>query len=55
MSGAVFLGGEDGVNDITLTVGTQTTAGYRVATGGGAEVDISLMEDLGNEYSLILG
>jgi hypothetical protein len=55
ISGAVFLGGADGVNDITLTVGTQTTAGYRVATGGGAEVDISLMEDLGNEYSLILG
>lgn len=55
ISGAIFLGGVDGVNDVTLTVGTQTTAGYRVATGGGAEVDINLMEDLGNEYSLILG
>ncbi len=55
ISGAVFLGGTDGVNDVTLTVGAQTTAGYRVATGGGAEVDINLMEDLGNEYSLILG
>lgn len=55
ISGAVFLGGADGVNDVTLTVGTQTTDGYRVATGGGAEVDINLMEDLGNEYSLILG
>jgi len=55
ISGAVFLGGADGVNDLTLSVGSQTTAGYRVATGGGAEVDINLMEDLGNEYSLILG
>jgi len=55
ISGAVFLGGTDAVNDVTLTVGSQTTAGYRVATGGGAEVDINLMEDLGNEYSLILG
>lgn len=55
ISGAVFLGGSDGVNDLTLSVGAQTTAGYRVATGGGAEVDVNLMEDLGNEYSLILG
>ena len=53
--GNIFLGGATPGNDLTFTVGAQTDDGYRVATGGGAEVDVNLMEDLGNEYSLILG
>ena len=51
--GTIFLGGSI-ANSIELTVGSQTDAGYRVATGGGAEVTQELMDDLGVIYSLIL-
>lgn len=53
--GTVFTGGASPTNDVTITVGAQTTGGYRIATGGGAEVTIGLMEELGDIYSLILG
>jgi hypothetical protein len=53
--GTVFTGGSSPANDIVVTVGAQTDDGYNIATGGGAEVDVNLMEELGNEYSLILG
>ena len=53
--GTNFTGGSSPANDITVTVGAQTDDGYLIATGGGAEVDIELMEDLGDAYSLILG
>jgi len=55
ISGTNFTGGASPANDITVTVGAQTDDGYLIATGGGAEVDIELMEDLGDAYSLILG
>ena len=53
--GTVIPGGSSPLNDITITVGAQTNDGYAVATGGGAEISESLMEDLGDVYSLILG
>ena len=53
--GTAFTGGATPTNDVVVTVGAQTDDGYNIATGGGAEVDIDLMEELGNEYSLILG
>jgi hypothetical protein len=53
--GTAFSGGSTPANDITVTVGAQINGGYELATGGGAEVDIELMEDLGDAYSLILG
>lgn len=53
--GTEFVGGSSPTNDITLTVGLQTDDGYQISTGGGAEVNEPLMEDLGNVYSLILG
>ena len=52
--GTAFTGGSTPLNDVTITVGAQIKDGYEIATGGGAEVDVDLMEDLGNEYSLIL-
>lgn len=55
VSGTVFLGGTSPANDITITVGSQESGGYRVATGGGAEVRESFMEQLSVEYDLILG
>ncbi len=53
--GTKLPGGSSPANDITLTVGAQSNDGYAVATGGGAEISESLMEDLGDVYSLILG
>ena len=53
--GTVFTGGATPTNDIVVTVGAQTNDGYNIATGGGAEVNVALMEDLGDAYSLILG
>ena len=53
--GTAFTGGATPTNDVVVTVGAQTDDGYNIATGGGAEVDVDLMEELGNEYSLILG
>jgi len=53
--GTNFVGGATPTNDITLTVGAQIDDGYELSTGGGAEVDVELMEDLGDAYSLILG
>lgn len=53
--GSSFTGGSAPANNVILTVGAQTDDGYQLSTGGGAEVDVDLMEDLGNEYSLILG
>jgi|TARA_B110000444_G_scaffold260023_1_gene305595 hypothetical protein len=53
--GTRLPGGSSPTNDVTLIVGTQTSDGYAVATGGGAEISESLMEDLGDVYSLILG
>ena len=53
--GTRLPGGSSPANDVTLTVGAQTSDGYAVATGGGAEISESLMEDLGDVYSLILG
>lgn len=52
--GTSFTGGATPANDVILTVGAQTNDGYQLSTGGGAEVDVPLMEDLGNVYSLIL-
>jgi len=53
--GTVFTGGATPTNDVIVTVGAQTDDGYNIATGGGAEVNVALMEDLGDAYSLILG
>ena len=53
--GTVFTGGATPTNDVIVTVGAQTNDGYNIATGGGAEVNVALMEDLGDAYSLILG
>lgn len=53
--GTAFGGGSTPANDITVNVGAQINGGYELATGGGAEVDIELMEDLGDVYSLMLG
>lgn len=53
--GTRLPGGSSPANDVTLIVGAQTSDGYAVATGGGAEISESLMEDLGDVYSLILG
>jgi hypothetical protein len=55
VSGTVFSGGSSPNNDLTFTIGNQTDAGYIISTGGGEEVTEILMEDLGNEYALILG
>ena len=53
--GTIFTGGATPANDIVVTVGAQTDDGYNIATGGGAEVDVELMEDLSDVYSLMLG
>jgi len=53
--GTVFAGGTSPVNDLSFVVGPQTDNGYIISTGGGEEVTEILMEDLGNEYALILG
>ena len=53
--GTIFTGGTSPTNDIIITVGAQTNDGYNIATGGGAEVNVALMEDLGDVYSLMLG
>jgi hypothetical protein len=53
--GTIFTGGTSPTNDIIITVGAQTDDGYNIATGGGAEVNVALMEDLGDVYSLMLG
>lgn len=52
--GTSFTGGLSPANDVILTVGPQTNNGYVLSTGGGAEVDVPLMEDFSNVYSLIL-
>ena len=52
--GTAFTGGATPANDVILTVGAQTNNGYQLSTGGGGEVTVPLMEDLGNVYSLIL-
>jgi hypothetical protein len=52
--GTAFTGGATPTNDITVTVGAQIDDGYELSTGGGEEVTIEIMEDLGNVYSLIL-
>lgn len=52
--GTSFTGGLSPANDVILTVGPQTNSGYVLSTGGGAEVDVPLMEDFSNVYSLIL-
>lgn len=52
--GNSFTGGSSPANDLILTVGAQTNDGYVLSTGGGAEVDVPLMEDFSNVYSLIL-
>lgn len=53
--GTAFTGGSSPANDVILTVGAQTNDGYVLSTGGGAEVDVPLMEDLSDVYSLMLG
>lgn len=53
--GSSFTGGATPANDVILTVGAQTDDGYQLSTGGGAEVDVPLMEDLSDVYSLMLG
>jgi len=53
--GTVFAGGTSPSNDLTFLIGNQTDDGYIISTGGGEEVTEILMEDLGNEYALILG
>ena len=53
--GSSLTGGSTPANDIILTVGSQTNDGYQLSTGGGAEVDVPLMEDLSDVYSLMLG
>ena len=53
--GSSLTGGSTPANDIILTVGPQTNDGYQLSTGGGAEVDVPLMEDLSDVYSLMLG
>ena len=53
--GTAFTGGATPANDITVTIGAQIDDGYELSTGGGAEVDFDLMEDLGDVYSLMLG
>lgn len=53
--GSSLTGGSTPANDIILTVGAQTDEGYQLSTGGGAEVDVPLMEDLSDVYSLMLG
>jgi hypothetical protein len=53
--GTAFTGGATPQNDVILTVGAQTNDGYRLSTGGGAEIDVPLMEDLSDVYSLMLG
>jgi len=55
ITGNNFTGGSTPTNDIVLTVGAQTDDGYQLSTGGGAEIDVPFMEDLGDAYSLILG
>ena len=55
VSGNTFAGGASPTNDITFLIGAQTDDGYLISTGGGEEVTETLMEDLGNEYALILG
>jgi hypothetical protein len=52
--GTAFTGGSTPANDRVLTVGAQTNDGYQLSTGGGGEVTVPIMEDLGNVYSLIL-
>ena len=52
--GTAFTGGATPANDLVLTVGAQTNDGYQLSTGGGGEVTVPIMEDLGNVYSLIL-
>ena len=53
--GNKFAGGSTPANDVVLTVGSQTNNGYQLSTGGGAEIDVPFMEDLGDVYSLMLG
>lgn len=53
--GNKFVGGSTPANDVVLTVGSQTDDGYQLSTGGGAEIDVPFMEDLGDVYSLMLG
>jgi len=53
--GNKFAGGSTPANDVVLTVGSQTNDGYQLSTGGGAEIDVPFMEDLGDVYSLMLG
>jgi len=53
--GNKFVGGSTPANDVVLTVGSQTNDGYQLSTGGGAEIDVPFMEDLGDVYSLMLG
>jgi len=53
--GTVFVGGASPLNDITITVGSQTGDGYRRSTGGGEEVNEPLMEQLAVVYDLMLG
>ena len=53
--GTAFTGGATPQNDVILTVGAQTNDGYRLSTGGGAEINVPLMEDLSDVYSLMLG
>lgn len=53
--GTEFTGGSSPANDVTITVGAQINDGYELSTGGGAEVNVALMEDLGDIYSLMLG
>ena len=53
--GNKFSGGSTPANDVVLTVGSQTNDGYQLSTGGGAEIDVPFMEDLGDVYSLMLG
>jgi hypothetical protein len=55
ISGSSFTGGATPTNNVVLTVGAQTDDGYQLSTGGGAEVDVPLMEDLSDVYSLMLG
>ena len=55
ITGNNFTGGSTPTNDIVLTVGAQTDDGYQLSTGGGAEIDVPFMEDLGDVYSLMLG
>ena len=52
--GTAFTGGATPANNVILTVGAQTNNGYQLSTGGGGEVTVPIMEDLGNVYSLIL-